>query len=74
MSKRKSGEAAFAGVQTPAELASALQKRVASGSLTVAEMRAVELIVQLRGWTKSSAPATESPATAKPVPFEEPRW
>ena len=79
MSKRNSGEATFAEAETAEELASALQRRLASGELTTGETRAVELIAQLRGWTvgktlKSSAPAEESPATAKPVPFEEPPW
>lgn len=75
---KKSGEAAFADVQTSAELATALQKRLASGELTTAEVRAVELICELRGWTKTpkpSAPATESPATVKSLPaVDEPHW
>lgn len=76
---KKSGEEAFSSAQTPEQLALALQRRLASGELTTGETRAVELIAQLRGWTvgktpKSSAPAAELPATAKPVPFEEPHW
>jgi hypothetical protein len=76
---KKNGEEAFSSAQTPEQLALALQKRLASGELTTGETRAVELIAQLRGWTvgkppKSSAPAEESPGTAKPVPFEEPHW
>lgn len=74
---KKSGEEAFSSAQTPEQLALALQKRLASGELTTGETRAVELIAQLRGWTvdkKSSAPAAELPAAAKPVPIEEPHW
>ena len=77
MSKRKSGEESFGVAETAQQLGLALQKRLASGDLTTAEMRAVEIVAQLRGWTggktpKFSSPAAEEHATAKPVPVEEP--
>lgn len=79
MAKQKNGEESFATAETAEQFALALQKRLASGDSTTAEARFAELIAQLRGWTvgktpKSSAPAAELPATAKPVPFEEPHW
>ena len=77
MSKLKNGEAAFATADTAEQFAQALQKRMASGESTTAEARIAELIAQLRGWiagkTPKSAPE-ESPATAKPVPVNEPNW
>jgi hypothetical protein len=76
MSKRNSGENSFADAQTAEQLVSALQKRLASGELTTAEMRAVEWIAQVRGWTVDKTPksSAEPPATATPVPSEEPHW
>ena len=77
MSKQKNGEESFATADTAEQFALALQKRMASGDATTAEAKFAEMVAQLRGWTKTpkpSAPATESPATAKPLLVEEPHW
>jgi hypothetical protein len=82
MSKRNSGEASFAEVETAEQLVSALQKRLASGELTTSEIGAVELICELRGWTvdKNKAPKSKTDAIggdqfgAKPGLVEEPHW
>lgn len=82
MAKRKSGEESFGVAETAQQLGLALQKRLASGELTTAEMRAVELICELRGWTvdKNKTPKSKPDAIggdqfgAKPGLVAEPHW
>jgi hypothetical protein len=46
----------FANCETVEQFANALQERIASGNLTIAEQKAAALLAQIRGWTSQPLP------------------